>query len=555
MRFFDVYFFCFLEMASARSLIAEENVCCAICLEVFTNPVSTPCGHTFCLDCITKHWTNVRSLFQCPLCNEEFTTRPMLRVTVFVAEMAEKFKNMVKVQSSSAAEHAGTGEVLCDVCTEPKSTAIKSCLVCFLSYCQTHLERHRKIPALKKHKLIHPVNNLESRLCNAHSEPLELFCRVDQTFLCGLCRNEEHKTHETVTLEEEAETRREQLGVEKKSTDQMIQARQQKMYAIQSSLDASRNNAEEALLCSRDTMDALVDYIKRSQKELSEVINTKLKTKEKEANDFLQELNAEIKKIQLKQQQLDCISLTGDPFKFLESVLSLPIVCPQVKDWSDVGFNAEQFAIQESMAELETSIKTKINKLCDPSFKEKQKHAVTVTFDPDTAHADLSVSDDGKRVAYGNQKKVQNKPERFDHVLNVLAQEGFSSGKFYYEVLVKDKTEWDLGVAYDVINRKGDIRLSPKNGYWTIWLRKGNELTANTGPPVKLHVRRIPEKVGVFVDYEEGRVSFYDVDVWANIFSFFGCNFTRKLFPFFSPCGNGKGKNLAPLIITPVTHN
>lgn len=479
----------------------------------------------------------------------------MLRVNIFIAEMAEKFKNTVRIQSSSSTEHAGSGEVLCNLCTEPKSTAIKSCLVCFLSYCPTHLEPHQKIPALKKHKLIHPVDNLESRLCKTHGEPLELFCREDQMFLCEFCQKEEHYNHVTMTLEEEAQIRQEQLGIERKGTDQMIQARQQKIHAIQCSLDASRNNAEEAVSCSRDTMAALVGYMKRSQKELTEVINIKLKTREKEANDFIQELNAEITKIELKQQQLNSVSLTADPFKFLENVLSLPTVCPQVKDWSDVGFNADQFAIQESLAKLETSITRKINKLCDPSFKEKQKYAVNVTFDPDTAHADLSVSDEGKRLAHGNRKRVQNKPERFDHVLNVLALEGFSSGKFYYEVLVKDKTQWDLGVASEFINRKGDIRLSPKNGYWTIWLRKGVELTANAGPPVKLHVRRIPEKVGVFVDYEEGQVSFYDADVGANLFSFFGCNFTGKLFPFFSPCGNDEGKNLAPLIITPVTYN
>ncbi|XP_017263603.1 E3 ubiquitin-protein ligase TRIM21-like [Kryptolebias marmoratus] len=542
-------------MASAKSLITEEQVCCSICLDVFTKPASIPCGHTFCLDCITTHWAIVNTLFQCPLCKEEFYPKPMLRVNIFIAEMAEKFKNTVKSQSSSAPEQTGSGKVLCNLCTEPKSTAIKSCLVCFLSYCQTHLERHEKIPALMKHKLIHTVDNLESRLCKNHDEPFEFFCGEDQMFLCESCKNGDHKKHKIVNLEEEAQTRKQQLGTEKKCTDQMIHARQQKIDAIQCSLKASKSNAEEAVSYSRDRMTALVDYIKKSQNELSEVIDIKLKTSEKEAEDFIKELNAEITEIKLKNQQLNNISLTDDPFRFLENVLSLTISSPQVKDWSNVRFNPTQCAIQETLAKLETSVTTEINKLCDPSFKEKQKYAVNVTFDPDTANAGLNVSADGKRVTHGNQRrKVPNKPERFDHVLNVLAKQGFSSGKFYYEVQVKDKTQWDLGVVYESINRKGDIRLSPKNGYWTIWLRKGEELTANAGPPISLDVRKIPEKVGVFVDYEEGQVSFYDVDVRANIFSFFGCAFTGKLFPFFSPCSNDKGKNLAPLIITPITY-
>lgn len=546
-------FLCSLEMASASSLIVEENFCCSICLDVFTNPASIPCGHTFCLGCITKHWTIVRSLFYCPLCKEGFTTKPLLRVNIVIAEMTEQFKNRVK-KSSSAPEHSGSGEVLCSLCTEPKSSAIKSCLVCFLSYCQTHLEPHQTIPALKKHKLIPPVDNLENRVCEFHGEPLEFFCRVDKMFLCASCTNEEHKKHEAVTLEEEAQTRKQQLGTEKECTDQMIKARQQKIHAIQCSLDASRNNAEEAESCSRDTMTALVDYIKRSQNELTEVISEKLKTRENKAEDFIKALNAEVMGLTLKNQQLN-ISPTEDPLNFLENALSLTISSPQVKDWSEVSFNTDQFAFQESLAELETSITTKINKVCDPSFKAKKEYAVNVMFDPDTAHADLSVSDDGKQVVYGNLRKVPNKPKRFDHVLNVLAKEGFSSGRFYYEVQVKDKTQWDLGVAYEFINRKGDIRLSPTNGYWTIWLRKGKELTANAGPPISLKVRDMPEKIGVFLDYEEGQVSFYNVDLRANIFSFYGCTFTGKLFPFFSPCGSDGGKNLAPLIITPVTYN
>ncbi|XP_037531629.1 nuclear factor 7, brain-like [Nematolebias whitei] len=541
-------------MASPESLIAEENFCCSICLDVFTKPVSLPCGHSFCHDCITKHWAYVSCLFHCPLCKEEFTTKPLLRVNIIMAELVEQFKKRAK-KSSSAPEHSGSGEVLCSLCPEPKPSAIKSCLVCLLSYCQTHLKSHQTIPALKKHKLIHPVDNPESRVCDIHGEPLEFFCRVDQMFFCTSCANKEHKKHEVVTLEEEARTRIQQLGTEKECTDQMIKARQQKIHAIQCSLDASRNNTEEAVTCSRDTMTALVDYIERSQNELTEVVNAKLKTREKEAKDFIKELNAEVMEITLKNQQLNNIPLKEDPFGFLKNVLSLTISSPQVKDWSDVSFNTDQFAFQESLAELETSIKMKINKLCDPSLKEKKKHAVNVTFDPDTAHADLSVSDDGKQVAHGNLRRVQNTPKRFDHVLNVLAKEGFSSGRFYYEVLVKDKSQWDLGVAYELINRKGDIRLSPKNGYWTIWLRKGEELTVNAGPPISLKVREIPEKIGVFVDYDEGQVSFYNVDLSTNIFSFFGCTFTGKLFPFFSPCGSDGGKNVAPLIITSVTYD
>lgn len=542
-------------MASVTSLIGDD-ILCSICLGVFTKPVTIPCGHTFCLDCITTHWDTCDNVCQCPLCMEKFYSKPMLRVNIFIAEMAEKFKKTAERKSCNTPDQAESGKVLCDLCTKPKLTARKSCLVCFTSYCQTHLEPHQKISALKKHKLIPPVKNLESRICKDHDEPLELFCKADQMFLCESCKNKDHKTHKVVSLEEESQMRKTQLGIEKADTDQMIQARQQKILEIQHILEASRNNAEGAVSCSKHVITAMVDYIKRSQTEMTEVIKMKLKKIEKEAKSLMNEVDGEIMQIKLKNLELNDVSVTDDHFTFLENILSLTISSPEVKDWSDVTITSDQFTIQEAMAKLETTITHEINALCDPTFKEKQKYAVEVKLDPDTANPSLNVSDDGKQVACGNTKReVRNKPERFDHVLNVLAKEGFSVGKFYYEVQVKDKTQWDLGVASESINRKGDIRLSPKNGYWTIWLRKGNELTANAGPAIKLHLREMPQKVGVFVDYEGGEVSFYDVDARACIYSFLGCAFTEKLFPFFSPCSNDGDKNSAPLIITPVIHN
>ncbi|XP_044061269.1 E3 ubiquitin-protein ligase TRIM39-like [Siniperca chuatsi] len=544
-------------MASASSLMAEDNFLCSICLDVFTKPVSIPCGHNFCLHCITDYWDSNKTIFQCPLCKEEFYSRPMLRVNTFIAQIAAKFKTSVKKKSCresyGTVEQAGNGNVLCDICTGAKLTALKSCLVCFMSYCETHLEPHQRISALKKHKLIHPVENLESRICKNHDEPLELFCRVDQMFVCESCKNSDHKTHKIVSLEEEAQMRKAQLGREMKDSEQMIQARQQKIQEIQHSVEASRNNAGKALSYSTHVMTAVVDYIKRSQTELTEVIQTKQKIIETETEGFIKELEDEIMKIKQNNLQLNLVSLTHDAFIFLENFLSLTITPPQVKDWSDMTIPSDQFTVQGALTKLETTVMTEIRMLCDPGFKEIQRYAVDLTLDPDTANPSLNISEDGKQVTHGDRKrKLPNKPERFDHVLNVLAKEGFSSGKFYYEVQVKGKTHWDLGVANQSINRKGDIRLSPKNGYWTIWLRKGNEFTANAGPAIYLHVREMPRKVGVFVDYEEGQVSFYDVDARAHIFSFTKCNFTEKLFPFFGLCANDGSKDSAPLIITPV---
>ncbi|CAI5657205.1 E3 ubiquitin-protein ligase TRIM21-like [Oreochromis aureus] len=192
-------------------------------------------------------------------------------------------------------------------------------------------------------------------------------------------------------------------------------------------------------------------------------------------------------------------------------------------------------------------------KLFEAELQRMQQYEVDVTLDPDTAHPNLILSDDGKQVYHSDvRKNLPDNPERFSLCPCVLGEQSFSSGRFYFEVQVKGKTKWDLGVATESINRKGEMTLRPQDGFWTVGLRNGNEYKALAGPSVPLYLHPGPEKVGVFVDYEEGLVSFYDVGAAALIYSFTGCSFAHKLHPFFSPCLNDGGKNSAPLIICPV---
>uniref|UniRef100_A0A3B4Y2A4 B30.2/SPRY domain-containing protein n=1 Tax=Seriola lalandi dorsalis TaxID=1841481 RepID=A0A3B4Y2A4_SERLL len=179
-----------------------------------------------------------------------------------------------------------------------------------------------------------------------------------------------------------------------------------------------------------------------------------------------------------------------------------------------------------------------------------QQFAVEVTLDTDTAHPNLILSDDGKQVHHGDvRKNLPDSPKRFNSCVNVLGKESFSSGRFYFEVQVKGKTAWTVGVAKESIDRKGDITLSPEDGFWTVWLRNGDEYKAIASPSVDLSLKMPPQKVGVFVDYEEGLVSFYDPEAADLLYSFTDCSFTEKLYPYFSPCTNDKGRNSAPLII------
>ncbi|XP_060761471.1 butyrophilin subfamily 1 member A1-like isoform X3 [Neoarius graeffei] len=183
----------------------------------------------------------------------------------------------------------------------------------------------------------------------------------------------------------------------------------------------------------------------------------------------------------------------------------------------------------------------------------KKLFAVDVTLDPDTANPYLILSADGKQATDGDEwQKLTDTPQRFEYYLAVVGKQSFSSGRFYYEVQVRGKTAWLLGVVRENINRKEDITLEPQNGFWTVALWNENQYWANAGPPVPLPLREKLETVGVFVDYDEGLVSFYDVKSRSHIYSFTAQSFTQKLYPFFSPWFSYEGKNAAPLIISPV---
>lgn len=177
---------------------------------------------------------------------------------------------------------------------------------------------------------------------------------------------------------------------------------------------------------------------------------------------------------------------------------------------------------------------------------------VDITLDPATAHPRLILSEDRKMVKCGDKHQpLPDNPERFDRVVCVLGQEALGSGRHYWEVEVGSKTDWDIGVASHSINRKGKITVNPGNGYWFLSLRDKTNYAFRTEPSTSVPVNSQPQKIGVFVDYEKGQVSFYDVEGKVHIFTFLD-TFSGMIYPFFSPCTNKSGKNEAPLIISTI---
>ncbi|XP_060782198.1 E3 ubiquitin-protein ligase TRIM39-like [Neoarius graeffei] len=540
-------------MASSSGVLSEDQLQCSICLDVFTDPVTTPCGHNFCKICLTEFWDN-SSHCQCPVCQTNFAKRPELCVNTFISELAAPFKKAVQVKSSSAAEKPTQSVVLCDVCCEKKCAAMKSCLICMASYCKTHLEPHERVSSFMKHRLMDPVENLEDYICLKHERPLELFCRDDQTCVCQFCTEGEHKTHNTVPIEEESGEKKTELGKTQAEVQQMIQERVKKIEEIRHSVELNKKNTEKEKADSVKVFSALMRCIERSQAELLKVMKEKQKAAEMQAEEFIKELEQEITELKRRNTELEQISHTEDHLHLLQIY---PSLCspPHTQDWTGITINPHlsEETLRRALSQLQETLSEEMQKVEEINLKRIQQYAVDVTLDPETANPYLILSDDGKQVKHGDKRQnLPDNPKRFNDYVYVLGKEGFSSGRFYYGVQVRGKTKWTLGVARESINRKGKITASPEDGYWCVFLRNETEYEACDSPRVPLSLKQAPQKVGVFVDYKEGLISFYDVDAKSHIYSFTGQNFTEKLYPFFNPCFNDGGKNSAALIICPV---
>ncbi|XDV25774.1 hypothetical protein PO909_029633 [Leuciscus waleckii] len=182
-------------MAEAR--ITQDEFMCSVCQDLLKDPVAISCGHSYCKRCITDCWDqeDEKRVYSCPQCRQTFSPRPALAKNTILAEMVEKLK-----KTKLAADcYTGAGDVQCDVCTGRKHKAVKSCLVCLESYCQTHLDRHEEFHSHKPHKVTDATGRLQEMICQKHDKLLNVFCRTDQKCICVLCSMDEHKNHDTVS--------------------------------------------------------------------------------------------------------------------------------------------------------------------------------------------------------------------------------------------------------------------------------------------------------------------------------------------------------------------
>uniref|UniRef100_A0A8C1P8I1 Uncharacterized protein n=1 Tax=Cyprinus carpio TaxID=7962 RepID=A0A8C1P8I1_CYPCA len=220
-----------------------DTFMCPVCLDLLKDPVTIQCGHSYCKSCITDHWNqeDQKRVYSCPQCRQTFSPRPALAKNTMLAEVVEKLKK-TKLPADC---DAGAGDVQCDVCTGRKYKAVKSCLMCQESYCQTHFDHHEEFHSRKPHKVTEATGRLQEMICQKHDKLLEVFCRTDQKCICVLCTMDEHKNHNTVSAAAQRTEKQHQLKETQKTFQQKIQQREKDLQQLREAVKSHKVSLEK----------------------------------------------------------------------------------------------------------------------------------------------------------------------------------------------------------------------------------------------------------------------------------------------------------------------
>ncbi|XP_078271763.1 zinc-binding protein A33-like [Rhinoraja longicauda] len=367
----------------------------------------------------------------------------------------------------------------------------------------------------------------ESKLhCEEHQEELKLFCETDKKLVCMICVDaREHREHRFMSIQQAVESYQEQI---KTSLEILTKNK--------SAVEEMELQQKEKISGVREQSQKLLTYITSVFAELRQILNEKerlflkdlredeervLNPMENNLRAIQEEINSiqeKLLKLQERMNQTDSLIFlkeeTRQKRRISDDHLSLSVADRSLA----VGKFDHLFLLNTVLRETIDSVKR-----------------VSVTLDVETAHARLEVSEDRKRVRQTETgRSLPDTGKRFTDWLCVLGSEGFTSGRHYWEVEVAGSEGWSLGVAAESVERNGPDTLTPETGVWSIE-REGDEFDAFTSPPSPLPARPIPGRVGVYLSYESGTVSFYDADTKSHLHTFTGNKFTEKLYPFFGP--------------------
>ncbi|XP_030633359.1 tripartite motif-containing protein 16-like isoform X2 [Chanos chanos] len=536
--------------------VGQDQFVCPVCLDLLKDPVTIPCGHSYCMGCIKDCWDqdDQKGVYSCPQCRVTFTPRPGLCKNAMLAEVVEELKK-TRLQAADPPAHcyAGPGDVECGVCTGTKLKAIKSCLVCLDSYCQTHFEQHEKLFKGKRHKVTDATGRLQEKICSLHEKLLEVFCRTDQQCVCLLCVMDDHRGHETVSAAAERTEKQKKLGEIQRKIRQRIQEREKEVQELRQAVESLRHSAQAAVEDSERIFTELIRSIERRCREVIELIRGQAKTELSQAEGVLERLEQEISDLRRRDAELEQLSHIEDHIHFLQGFSSLCsppgsedlpsiTVSPRLS-FEDVGKSVSQLRerlgdfCKEEFGGLSSEECLTIALFPESKIREEfLQDSCDLTLDPNTAHKHLCLSEGNRVVTWS--KTVQSypdHPERFDYWRQVLCRESVSE-RCYWETEWRGDNAISISVSYKDIGRKGrgnECWFGHNDQSWSLYCSLSSYSFRHNNEETNLPIVPSSSRIGVYVDHRAGTLSFYSVSDTMTLLHRVHTTFTQPLYPGF----------------------
>ncbi|KAK3506689.1 hypothetical protein QTP70_015417, partial [Hemibagrus guttatus] len=369
------------EASISVDLLSVDQFSCPVCLVLLKDPVTIPCGHSFCKVCINGCWDqeDQKGVYSCPQCRDTFTPRPVLRRNNMLAEVVEKLKKTEFQAASPAHFYTGPGDVECDFCTGRKHKAVKSCLICVASYCDIHLKHHLERPTLRKHTLIEASANLKEKICSEHDKLMEIYCHTDQRCICSLCMLDKHKGHEAVSVAAGRAEKQSELKEEQMKFQQRIQEKQKKVQELKQAVNTIKLSAQTAVEDSERIFTELISSMEKKRSEVAELIRAQEKTELSRAERLLEQLEQEIADLQRRVTELEQLSHTHDHVHFLQALASgrrsPPITRP---DFDTSSITVPQHLSFDGVRNSLSDLKKRLEEFCEEEFNKIPPHAAAV---------------------------------------------------------------------------------------------------------------------------------------------------------------------------------
>ncbi|XP_031712173.1 tripartite motif-containing protein 16-like [Anarrhichthys ocellatus] len=533
---------------------------CCICLDLLKEPVTIPCGHSYCMNCIKTHWDKEdgKKLHSCPQCRQSFTPRPVLVKNTMLADLVEELKKTGLQAAPADHCYAGPEDVACDVCTGRKLKAIKSCLVCLVSYCEKHLQPHLKNTAFEKHRLVDPSNKLQENICSRHNEVMRIFCRTDQQCICYLCLMGEHKGHDTVSAVAEKGERQRELEVSQRNIQQRIQDREKNVKLLQQEEEKINLSADKSVEDNEKVFTELIRLIEKRSSDVKQQVRSQQRTEVSRVKELQEKLEQEITELKRNDAELKKLEHTEDYNQFLHNCPSLSPLCEST-DSSSIEVSPLSYfedmtaAVSEVRDKLQDVLREKwtnasltvtiVDVLRSQSEPKTRagflKYSRQITLDPNTVNPYLLLSDGNRKVTVLNQKQsYPSHPDRFTHYGQVLSRQTLT-GPCYWEV------EWRGRGVNVAVTYKNIIRIGGKSECGFGWNDKSWALRIDKNSYSFVHNKvdtpvsgPQSSRLGVYLDHSAGILSFYSVSETMTLLHRVQTTFTQPLYagllPFIS---------------------